>query len=86
MSFSDRAQYDEKLKRLYAENDYPLDRLSRNTHAAQGFTSEFARRECVETSTEEVMGRLEYIRKTKRKTGGLPRLGRRWRGPNYLDR
>jgi len=74
----------ETLKNLYAENDYPSDRLFKNRRALGGFTCEFNRVTGASYSEEQVAVFLERVRKNKKGTGGLPHLGRSFGGPKYL--
>lgn len=83
MKRNNGSKYDESLKDLYRENDYPLDRMLIDEVAADGFAKEFEDRIGIKIPKEFILGRLEYIRKTKRSTGGLPRLGRSWHGPRF---
>lgn len=73
------------LVETYVENDCASDKLLRNHAALSGFTQEFNRR-CGGAYGEDQVGEsLEYIRKTKYRTGGLPRVGRRYAGPHFVD-
>jgi hypothetical protein len=73
----------ELLKGLYGENDYPSDRLIRDKRALLGFTREHNRRTGSTRSDEEIAYELERIRKDKKGTGGLPRIGRAFSGPKF---
>jgi hypothetical protein len=75
----------QNLKSLYKENDYPSDRLFRHRAAITGFTNEFNQRLGTEFSAADISAELERIRKDKTRTGGLPKLGRRFGGPKFLD-
>jgi len=69
------------LKDLYKENDYPSDRLIRDELALRAFCCEFNKRASSSYSEEQVAAELERVRKDKRGTGGLPKLGRAFKGP-----
>ncbi|MDB5289447.1 MAG: hypothetical protein JWL69_688 [Phycisphaerales bacterium] len=71
------------LKDLYVENDYPSDRLFRDHKALDAFTSEFCRRTKFEFSPSQVAAETERIRKDKKHTGGLPKIGRDFSGPKF---
>jgi len=73
------------IQALYKDNDFPSDQLFKNDPAIRGFTLELNRRLGCTLTPSEVQDRVEYIRKNKRTTGGLPRLGRAYRGPKYTD-
>ena len=79
-------EYSDAMKSLYKENDYPSDRLIKNQEALSGFTGEFNSRVHESFSLEEVAAGLERIRKDKARTGGLPRLGRSFRGPRFTTK
>ena len=78
-------EFVELTKSLYAENDYPSERLIKDQEALRAFTREFNSRVSEEFSTETVAGELERIRKDKTHTGGLPRLGRSFQGPHFVN-
>lgn len=76
-------KHSDPLKKLYQENDYPSDRLIKDRHALDCFTRELNERCKTKFSPEEVAGEVERIRKDKAGTGGLPRLGRSFKGPHF---
>lgn len=76
-------QYVSDLKSLYIENDYPSERLIRDQSALQGFTREFNSRVHGEFASEVIAAEIERVRKDKKGTGGLPRLGRSFKGPRF---
>ncbi len=78
--------YVDAVKSLYEENDYPSDRLFKNQGALSGFTDELNSRVRESFSSEDVASELERIRKDKVRTGGLPRLGRSFRGPRFTTK
>lgn len=71
------------LKTLYQENRFPSDRLIRARSALVAFTGEFNRRCVSGYQPEHVAESLEYLRKSKDDTGGLPQLGRNPGGPKF---
>ena len=77
--------FSDPLKSLYAENDFPSERLIRNRNALSSFTREFNSRVKADFTPEEIAAEIERIRKDKRGTGGLPRLGRSFDGPRFLN-
>ena len=76
-------RYAKDLKSLYAENDFPSERLIRDQRALEGFTSEFNSRVNASFDPETVAAELERIRKDKQGSGGLPKLGRSFAGPRF---
>lgn len=76
-------QFTSLLKSLYAENDFPSERLFRNGPALDRFTEEFNSRINDRFRPEEVAAELERIRKDKKGSGGLPHLGRSFCGPRF---
>jgi hypothetical protein len=82
----DVRQFVDAMKSLYAENDYPSERLIKNQDSLRAFTDEFNSRVDAEFSDEEVASELERIRKDKAHTGGLPRLGRSFHGPHFMNK
>jgi hypothetical protein len=75
----------DELKSLYAENDFPSERLIRRRDALIGFTREFNSRVNSQFMPEEVAAEIERVRKDKKGSGGLPRLGRSFSGPHFLN-
>ncbi len=75
--------FSEHVKDLYRENDFPSERLIREPSALAGFTAKLNARTKQEFSCEVVAAELERIRKGKRRTGGLPKLGRSFHGPHF---
>ena len=73
------------IKSLYAENDYPSDRLVSDQEALAAFVKEFNRRVGGKYATEAVAEEIRRIRKCKRETGGLPHLGRTFHGPRFSN-
>ncbi|HUU84261.1 MAG TPA: hypothetical protein VM243_12225 [Phycisphaerae bacterium] len=71
------------LKELYKENDLPSDRLIGNPEFSEAFAREFNRRAATSYDTAHVRDELMRVRKDKKRTGGLPRLGRRFTGPKF---
>ncbi len=74
--------YTSLLRTLYIQNDYPSDRLMCERSHLEAFTKELNRRAHMHFTAEEVADELKRLRKDKSHTGGLPRLGRSFRGPN----
>jgi len=74
------------VKRLYKENDFPSDPLIRDPRALEGFTAELGVRAGQDFSPEDVAAELIRIRKDKKRTGGLPALGRSFHGPRWKSR
>jgi hypothetical protein len=72
------------MKSLYEDNDYPSERLIREQVALAGFTAEFNSRVNGHFASEDVAAELERIRKDKKGSGGLPRLGRSYQGPHFV--
>ncbi|MCC5787320.1 MAG: hypothetical protein JJU33_11540 [Phycisphaerales bacterium] len=70
------------LRRLYIHNDYPLDRLVNDPEAKTRFADHFNLVTGSDLTAEELCGFLLFLRKSKDTTGGLPRIGRRFHGPN----
>jgi len=70
------------LKDVYRENDYPSDRLTRDSKALQVFARALGERLGVPLTAEEVAEELLRVRKDKKRTGGLPPLGRSPGGPH----
>lgn len=73
------------LKATYQDNDYPSDSLTKNHKALGGFTKEVNRRCSSEYTEEAIAHSIEHIRKAKKQTGGLPRIGRSYSGPRFID-
>ena len=71
--------------KLYVENDCPDGRMCRIGGALDGFTDELNRRLSSDFKPEDVSATLEYIRKSKSSTGGLPHLGRNYSGPRFMN-
>jgi hypothetical protein len=76
-------EYQVLLVELYRENDCPSDRLFIEKSLMMAFTKEFNSRLGTSFTSEEVADELERLRKNKRRTGGLPKLGRSYMGPKY---
>jgi len=79
-------KFDQDLKHAYEENDFPSERLIRDKAALEGFTREFNSRVGANFNQEDVAAEIERIRKDKKGTGGLPRLGRSFSGPHFLKK
>lgn len=77
-------QFIGEMKSLYRENDYPSERLIRDQDALVGFTEEFNSRSKGTFTASDVAAELERIRKDKKGTGGLPKLGRSYSGPRFV--
>lgn len=77
-------EFSEQIRKIYEENDYPSDRLIRDTEALAGFVDVFNSRIKGSFSTEEIAAEIERIRKDKKGSGGLPRLGRSFHGPRFF--
>jgi hypothetical protein len=75
----------EALKSVYAQNDFPSERLIRDPGALAGFTREFNSRAEQQFKSEEIAAEIERVRKDKKGTGGLPRLGRSFNAPHFLN-
>ena len=73
------------IKSVYLENDFPSERLIRDQSALRGFTHEFNSRVKSNFKPQDVAAEIERIRKDKRGSGGLPRLGRSFGGPKFKD-
>ncbi len=73
------------LKATYKENDFPSEQVTKNQKALSGFTREVNRRCSSKYTEEEIAQSMEHIRKAKKQTGGLPRIGRSYSGPRFID-
>ena len=78
-------KFTNELKSLYAENDFPSERLIRRRDALIGFTRELNSRVDSKFTPEEVAAEIERVRKDKKGTGGLPWLGRSFSGPHFMN-
>jgi hypothetical protein len=72
------------LKSLYKENDYPSEQIIKNENALLGFTREFNSRTGGAFMPRAIAAELERVRKDKKYSGGLPKLGRGYKGPKFL--
>lgn len=71
------------LRALYKENRLTSERLICTRPALVAFTTELNRRCASKYFPEQVADSLEFLRKSKKETGGLPRLGRNPGGPKF---
>ena len=76
-------RYVAEIKLLYEENDFPSERLIRDEYALLGLTKELNARTGGAFAPQTLAAELERIRKDKVRTGGLPRLGRKFHGPKF---
>jgi len=76
-------RYVPEIRRLYEENDFPSDRLFKDQPALTGLTKELNTRTGNAFDAKTLADELERIRKDKAHTGGLPKLGRNFRGPKF---